>query len=243
MRETVVFGDYAISDHYDVIDVEPQMAGRVNNTMQVSGMDGVVLTGSTLDATNIAVTIMLSDMGMDERRDAIRELAYMIRSRGAQRLMLGRDGGLWYMAAPDGKNPISSNVRSGKVVINFTAHSPVLYGERRRVTVSDGTPVDVIVGGTYGTMPTIRGTVAGELSTGYVCAVRLDNQDTLALEVGDVGQVGVDVDCEKRVAKVSGAIALPTLESDWLVMEPGAHTLDMPVGTGSVTVEWYERWV
>ena len=243
MRDTVVYNGYVLSDFFEVIDVGNPMSGRVNNTKQVSGMDGVLLTGSTMNPVSIPVTFMLSEMDMSERRERLRELAYMIRSKEPTKLQFGRDHGLYYMAVPDGDFPISDHVRSEKVVVTFKAQEPMLYGAERRVTVPSGGTVRVSIGGTYPTGLTITGDVYGDQTAGNVWGVMVDDAEFLRLELGGTSQRHVLVDCDKRYAEIDTAVTLPTMDSDWLRLDAGVHTIENDVGSGSVVVSWHERWL
>ena len=53
----------------------------------------------------------------------------------------------------------------------------------------------------------------------------------------------VEIDGTARIAKVSGALDMITLDSVWLELAPGSHTLVMDKGTGSAVVTWRERWL
>lgn len=241
MTDDVMYNGYVLSDFLQVIDVGKPSAGRVNSTKQVSGMDGTLLTGSTLAPVTIPVTFLLSEMDMTERRERIRELSYMIRSREPARLEFASDNGLYYMAVPDGEVPIQDHVRAGKVVVGFRADSPILYGAERSVTVPSGGSARIMVGGTYPTEPTITGSLTGDSTADHVWGLRVDEGSYLHVSLGN-GQREVVADCERCVVTVDGTVTLPTLDSDWLRLDIGPHTLANDVGSGACTVTWRERW-
>ena len=79
-------------------------------------------------------------------------------------------------------------------------------------------------------------------SSSLVWGVKVDNADFVHVATGSSSSRKVEIDSEKRICKVANAIALPTLDSDWIVLEPGAHTVAMDNGTGAATLSWVERW-
>ena len=241
MIDKVSYTGYVLSDFLQVISVEKPGASRVNNTKQVSGMDGTLPMGSTLSPVTIPVTFLLSEMDMMERRERIRELYYMIRSREPARLEFASDCGLYYMAVPDGEVPIQDHVRAGKVVVSFRADSPMLYGAERSVTVPSGGSAQIMVGGTYPTEPTVVGSLTGDSTAGNVWGLRVDGGSYFHVQLGS-GQREVVADCERCVVTVDGTVTLPTLDSDWLRLDVGPHTLTNDVGSGACTVTWRERW-
>jgi hypothetical protein len=118
----------------------------------------------------------------------------------------------------------------------------VAYGAARTVTVPSGGSVEFNVGGTYKTMPRITANAARD-SSSLVWGLRLDGGDFVHVATGSNAVKSVLIDCAERICTVAGAVALPTLDSDWLELEPGTHTLAMDNGTGAATVVFTERWL
>ena len=69
-----------------------------------------------------------------------------------------------------------------------------------------------------------------------------DGSYLLATIPSGVTTAPVIADCELRTLKVNGSTALLVPAADWLVFEPGQHTLEM-AGTGAATVVYRERWL
>lgn len=243
MIEEVIFNGIRFSDYFDVIDVKRPNAAVASETRAVSGRDGLVLTGSAMGTVTITVTVMLLDSSVGGRRARMREVWRLLYTKDERPLEFSEDDGLYYMAKLDGEMPVKEHVRSGGIGINFTAFDPVLYGARRSVVVPSGGSVSFMVNGSYRTFPTISGDVNGASSTGNFWGIRLDQGANIRISMGGTTQKHVDIDCATRVCKVDGLITLPTMQSDWLSLDAGPHTIENDIGTGSCVVTWDERWM
>ena len=98
------------------------------------------------------------------------------------------------------------------------------------------------VGGDYPTRPTITSDAATRDSTTELWGVRLDEGDVMRVDVPVSSASTIRMDCDARTCAVNGATTIPTIESDWFVLEPGTHTIRNDQGAGACTVSWYERW-
>ena len=241
MTDVVEFNGTVISDMFQVINVTRPMAGRSNSTKSVSGMDGLVLTGSSMTPITIGVTILLPDMSISQRRERIRELSAVIHTDEQKKLMFGSDGGLYYKAILDGSIPVSEHVRSDLVTLNFVAESPVMYGDEGSATIPSGGSVSFVVGGTYRTQPVISGNVTA--SSDGTWGLRLDDRTYMRIDLGGRSSAQLVVDCAERYARLDGALAMIDFESDWIEFEGGSHVIRNDVGTGQTEMTWVERWV
>ena len=242
MRDTVVFNDVVISDFYEVIDVVRPFAGRTNSTQSVSGMNGARITGSSLNQNRLTVVLLMSDVGTRGRREAVRKLSGMLYTDKPSKLLFGSDDGMYYMAILDGDVPFVERVRTGRVEINFVTEEPMLYGKRVSYTVPSGGTLRVKVSGTYPARPVISGLVTSD-PTNTLWGIRLDEGDYIRLDTKSTEPRNVTIDCSERVAYVEEALALPTLDSDWLELRAGTHTIRNDVGSGACMISWQERWI
>lgn len=243
MIEDVIFDGIRISDYFDVIDVTRPNPATTSATTEVSGMDGLVLTGSTLGTATITVAILLRETTVSARRARMREAWRLLHTRDERPLEFSEDEGLYYMAKLDGDMPFKEYVRSGRLDVNFTAFDPAMYGRRMSVTVPSGGSVSFVVDGNYPTYPRITGSVNGANQTGNLWGIRLDDGDNMRVPMGGTSAKQIDIDCATRACKVAGLITLPTMQSDWLRLDVGTHTLRNDVGSGACVVTWDERWL
>jgi predicted phage tail component-like protein len=239
MTDGVEFNGVEISDFFQVIDVQRPVSGRTNQTMQVSGRDGLAHVGSAMNPVMIAVTVIIPDMTISERRERIRELSAILHTDEERPLKFRSDNGLYYKAVLDGEVPVTEHVRTDRVTFNFAAESPMLYGETKSVTIPSQGQATVYVDGTYGAWPRFEGSLTG--NGDGLWGVRIDEGDALRVDVGTTA-TPVSVDCDERVVVVNGETSMIELESDWIRLPYGEHVLRNDVGSGACTVTWTERW-
>lgn len=242
MRTQVVFDGHNLTNLFAVSDLRNSLLPRNIGTEDVPGRDGSLFTGATLSARTITLTLTIIDRSITGRQAAERLLASILAVDEPRPLSISIDGGLYYMAIPhaDSEGSRYRNATSYEVV--FEVPDPVAYGETKTITVPSGGSVTFTVGGTYPTMPTISAPAAANGSGGFWRLRLEDGSYLLATIPSGVSSAPVIADCEKRTLKVNGNVALLVPDADWLVFEPGEHTLEM-TGTGAATVVFTERWL
>jgi predicted phage tail component-like protein len=209
-------------------------------SQEVAGRDGTVYTGRQVTARTVTVTLTIIGRTLAERRAAERELASILSVDEPKPLQLSVDNGLYYMAMPssDSEGAIYSNASSFDV--EFVVHDPAMLGLSQTVSVPSGGSATFYVGGTYRTPVTVAVTGASNGSSGG-WKLTDEHGDYLLVVLSSSGST-IAADCESRVLKVNGVTALLPPEADWLVLEPGQHTLTMN-GSGTAQVTFTERWL
>ena len=205
------------------------------------GRDGQVVRGMRFGSG--AVSFRLGFRGTpDERRIALSTLAGWLDVDEPKYLVLPETG--WrYKAIPDGAVETTRGIGGDIHKVKFAIVEPAAYGLERSVTVPSGGSAGILVNGTYPTRPTITAQSAVRDSTTQVWGIRMEDGTFVHVPTGSASARSVSVDCESRVAKVANAAAMPTLDSDWLVLTPGDHTITNDQGTGASTFSWFERWL
>ena len=110
------------------------------------------------------------------------------------------------------------------------------------LTVPSGGSISFNVGGTYRARPRITASAVRD-SSSQVWGLKLDNADFVHVVTGSASARSVDIDCDGRTCIVNSSTSMITLDSDWLELAPGTHTLVMDKGTGAATVKYRERWL
>lgn len=239
---SVIWDGHDLTDYFVVSGIErPSPKARIE-TLKAPGMDGTVVRSSTWAELTVSMTVSSFAHGHAKRRDDLRRLIGWLDVDGARRLQFADDGGLYYEAVPSGGGSRTDWIDADSVELEFLVTSPAMYGARHEVTVPSGGAVSFEVGGTYPTWPTIEAAAAVR-GTSDLWGVRLDGGDYIRLKFASNTARAVSIDCETRESRVAGALALPTLSSDWLRLTPGRHTIAMDVGTGAATIAWDERWL
>lgn len=240
--DTVSFDGIVITDMYAVVGVERQTAGVVNSTQEISGYDGIRITGSYIPSGTITVQILLKNMSVMERREEIRKIRALLQTDEPRELRFASDNGLYYMAKLDGDFSVAQHVRADMITVTFLLEQNILYGDVHTVTVPSGGSVSFLVSGTYKTHPSIVGSVSGD-ATNLMWGVRLDEGDYVRVKTGSTSPRDVSIDCDTREVIVNDEVSMITLNSDWLELASGRHTLRNDVGSGECTVTWQDRWL
>ena len=245
MIEEVVFGNTVISDFWPVVDVSrTPIPGRSNTTRDVSGMDGNIITGSVMQPIRISMQLIIGDGDVAYRRAEMRRIAAALHTDQPEFLSVSSDNGLYYRAMLDGQAAIKEHVRADRLTVNFVTESPAMYGVERRITVPSGQSITFEYDGTYPARPVIVASYAFGASSSTYWGLKLDDKDFIRVKTGSSSSYRlVRIDCDTRTAYVSGALSLPTLDSDWLEFTHGSHTIRNDVGTGDAQVIWDERWI
>ena len=222
-------------------DVErpiPPMAVRVES---LDVADGSFPRGANLDPSNITLRLVATNVRGDARRTAERELAALLDAREPRKLVFSDDGGLYYMAQPSGSRVAEILPDAVSIAVEFYLPDPVMYGSTKTASLSTGAS-SITVGGTYPARCKVTSSNATK-SSSNLWGVRLDNGKYMRVphELGSA--VNVTVDTEKRTARVNGSTSMITLDSDWLELSPGSHSVKIDQGGGAATLQWTERWL
>lgn len=242
MRTRVTFDGHDLTALARVSDLRTSVLARDVRCEDVPGRDGSVYTGATLRARTITLTLTLVGAGMEQRRERARELAAILNVAEPRPLSISVDGGRYYMAVPSTDDVARIRPAADSFDVEFTVPDPVARGEQRTVTVPSGGSVTFDVGGTYPTRPRVSAAAAANGSGGFWRLRLEDGSYLLATIPGNVSTAPVAADCEARTLRVNNFVALLVPEADWLVLQPGSHTLEM-TGTGAATVTFEERWL
>lgn len=237
--QRVTFDGHTLNDLFYVGNVDVGLPEISNDFTDRTG-DGSIHRGMRLGGVTIVVPLVAKPRGMERARTSIAELMGWLDVDEPRKLSLSADDGLWRMAVPNAVSMADAEW-GDRLTVEFRQPDPALYGKSRSVTVPSGGSVTFHVGGTYPTKPTVSGTVTRDGTT-HLWGIRLDGGDFVRASVPTSSATAVAIDCDARTCAVGGATTIPTLDSDWLELKPGTHTLQNDQGTGACTVTWHERW-
>lgn len=241
---TFLFNGINMTQYLDVAGFEvgalPQIAV---DAREVSGRDGTAFMGTTLAPLLLTVEARLAANTI-EPSEIQREWARVASLlRTAEPAPLSVSPGIYRMAVLSDETPLEFQTYSATAKLQFYCPDPVAYGATRAVEVPSGGSATFVVSGTYPTRPAISAPAAVRDASALAWQLRLDDGDYLRVETGTGLPCAVELDCRARTCKVAGATRLPTLDSDWLVLEPGEHTVANDLGTGACTLTYAERWL
>ena len=241
-RTRVTFNGLNLTDLYDVSDLRTSLLPRTIGSIDVPGMDGALYTGHRLAPREVTLTLSVRGGDIGDRQHAARMLASALAVDEPAPLSMSIDGGLFYMAMPNSPGDGARYANALRFDVSFTCLDPTLHGTRETWDLTSGGSATVVVGGTHPTMPLVEVTGASNGSGGF-WRLTLDGGDYLIATIpSGVTSAPIVADCENRVLRVNGSVALLQPAADWLVLEPGEHTLAM-TGTGTGTVSFEERWL
>ena len=239
-----IFGGIELTERFEVKGIEmPAIAPSSPDVTSVPGRDGGLLVANDLAPLEVKVACRLVTDTIDPRevQQVWADAVARIRNAGEQALYLTPER--YRMAVLAGETALEYASYSATGELTFLCTDPVAYGRERTVTVPSGGSATFMVDGTYPARPAIAAASAVRGASSLVWRLRLDDGDFIAVDTGSASARKVEIDCAGRWCKVADALKLPTLDSDWLALEPGEHTLEMDEGTGAATVTFSERWL
>ncbi|MBQ9002185.1 MAG: phage tail family protein [Eggerthellaceae bacterium] len=222
---------------------DPQLTA-LNSSVSLAeppGADGASVLSRTWGRTEVSFTVVAIGNAHD-RRDKLSTLGAWLDVDGPRRLVLPDAPERFHMAVPSGAVKLDRLFGGETGKLTFLLADPIAYGDEHSITVPSGGSVTFVVGGTYPTRPVVTANAVRNASS-LVWGLRLDEGDYLHIATGSASARAIVADCGERTLSVNGSAAIPTLDSDWLELEPGAHTLRMDNGTGAATVTWRDRWL
>lgn len=211
------------------------------DTREVSGRNGSAFVGLTYDVSTVAFTIAaLGDA--ETRRVALSTLGKWLMVDEPKPLYLPDTPDRYYLAVPGAGLDLTRGIGGEMAQVTFTLVDPVAYGDTQTASLPSGGSVSINVNGTAPTYLSVVAASAVRNSSAQVWGVQVDSVDYVHVATGSSSARKVEIYSDERICKVEDAITLPTLDSDWLKLEPGTHTIAMDYGTGAATLSWVERW-
>lgn len=236
--QTITIGGHSVNDlfwvsgfHADVPEFSPYTVDLVGGGVASNSMRRGTAT----------VTIGLVVLPGRSPRDAISTLLSW----------LDVDGPLWLSASDLGDrvmrvvaegSPVIEDDEYGDVLtLELLQVDPYLYGAQRTLTMTGATTI--AVGGDCPTMPIVSCPEAIRRTNDDLWGLSLDGGATeMYVKVGTPLATSVSIDCEAKAVTVGTDHSMITLESDWLVLTPGTHTVAFGAGSGTTTITWREMW-
>lgn len=231
IRTTVTFDGYRISDDFLVSRISRPRPIQAAETVTPGGARGGILSRVRTDPVTIELGLV-AEGDYTRRGAALDRLMAALSADTPRELRFGDDSGRYYLAVPSGGGAVTPYFWGDEITVQLIAPDPARYGALRTVSVPAGASTSAMVGGNSYAMPAIAGTSSG------TWRVTVDGAEYVEVS----GSGAVSVDCEARTATVAGTLALPTIGSDWIRLEPGRHSVAAGSG-GPATLTWRERWL
>ena len=238
---TLSFDGHDLESLFTCGDPEISILNTVPDLREVSGRHGSAFAGLTYGTSTVAFTVAAVGTAL-ERRNAFSTLGSWLMVSEPKRLVLPDTPDRYYLAVPSGPVELERGIGGELAQLAFELTDPVAYGAYRTASLPSAGSVSIGVGGTAPTFLRVAATSAVRNSSSLVWGVIADSADFIHVATGSASSRKVEIDGDVRTCKVAGALSLPTLDSTWIELSPGAHTVRMDNGTGAATLSWYERW-
>lgn len=238
---TLSFDGHDLESIFTCGDPEISILNATPDLRDVGGRHGSAFAGLTYGNSTVAFTIAAIGTAL-ERRNALSTLGSWLMVSEPKQLVLPDTPDRYYLAVPSGPLELQRGIGSEIAKVTFTLTDPTAYGETKTVSLPSASSIQINVNGTAPTYLNVLANSAVRNSSALVWGVKVDNQDFAHVATGSSSARKVEIYCADRVCKLQNAITLPTLDSDWLELEPGTHTVTMDYGTGAATLSWVERW-
>lgn len=235
------FNGHDISTLFTVGDPEISILDSRPVTREVSGRNGAAFVGMTYGASTVSFTVVATGTA-SARREAFSTLGKWLMVDEPKSLVLPDTTDRHYLAVPNGPLDITRTIGDESAKLTFMLTDPVAYGEYNTANLASGGSTAVTVDGTAPTFLKVVANSAVRDSTALVWGVKVDDADFVHVATGSGSSRKVEIDSAARTCKLANALTLPTLDSTWLELAPGSHTVAMDYGSGSAVLSWYERW-
>lgn len=234
---TVVYDGHTLNDLFTVVDVaRPLMGAPTPATVEVQGRDGVVFTGTTLSSYTVSVTLVALGETAEGMREAMRRLASWLAVDEPCALSFSDEPALYRLAIPSDVGDLETlGVVNGQAEVTFTVCDPWLYGQTQAFASTGGVATFTV----GGTLPTPVKLTCPAASGTYTVTDESGNYSSVA--VGSTAKA-LAIDAGQGTVTVGGAASIMTLQSDWLILDPGTHTLKRTSGSGEFMAAYTERW-
>lgn len=215
---------------------KPEFSARSEN---LEGADGTFFRGMALKAANVSVS--LAPKAGKDLQGLYDALMAKLDVDAPKRLQFGDEGGRYRMAVPAGLPSMHEWHDYSTITVEFMCPHPALYGETKTASLSTSAS-SVVVAGTYPATCKVTSSNATK-SSSDLWGVRFDNRDFMRVPLASSSASSVAIDSDSRTARAAGSTTMITLDSDWVELSPGSHTVKIDQGGGTATLEWTERWL
>ncbi|MEG2932716.1 MAG: phage tail family protein [Gordonibacter sp.] len=235
----MIFNDYDFSPYLRCNPTRSVLPPINVKATEVSNKDGDIFETATLGSMTIEVSARLCYRGNEQPMEVRRKLAAMLYSTTPAKLVLDDDPTRYYAAILGGESQLDNLWRTGKADLTFICNDPIAYGAS--VSIDIRGVLDLSVGGTYKSYPTITAVPAA--NTSYWRITETTSGDYIQINHAFNGTQTVVIDCENQSATLDGASAGidVVLASNFFALAPG-HT-SLKTSSGAATVAYIERWL
>lgn len=219
-----------------------QFINQATSVLDIPGRRGVAFVSTKPAALTVSFSVTHTGQTPTERRLAFGALYALLDTSEPKMLELPDMGGRSYRAILSDASDLTYCLNGLSGDLRFLILDPIAYGQAQSATVSSGGGAAISINGDAPSALHVLASAARRDSTDGCWTIRDDTSGSyISVPINTTAARRIEIDSESQTVTIGGVAAVPTLESDWLVLCPGEHHLSI-AGTGDASVTWYERW-
>lgn len=217
-----------------------------HNFKQVAGSKGVKEAGTTFGAKEIEIEFIIVVPKNKNLIQMERELSYWLMGNNFKTspLIISDEPDLFYMAKVKDATKVKDSIFTGDGTITFVIPSGIASSRFEKHGAVAGREIDIYYNGTAETFPVIEFTPTQNYTNQTLRIVDIGTGKAVILQGSFNINEKVTIDCNKRLVKVGGKLALSmiSLESDWIKIEGrGLHKITLSLD-GKIDCTYKENW-
>ena len=221
--------------------------------------NGSLFVGTKLGASTVEFTIFVTGSA-SERRAKLSTLGLWLMVDEPKPLILPETPDRYYLAVPNGSFDMQRGYDGEYTQLKFTLADPIAYSiESHSVTSVNGVATLNVSGNTktYFTLANVDGQLITPCYEGVDAEHWgiTDGDTSMVYDLRTTYSGEITIDTEKRMSRygrhfempdhqieINWYTLVPTLDSSWIELQPGANTITRTIGDGEFTIEWRDRW-
>lgn len=211
------------------------VSSRNITATEIPGVDGSLVTGTTLAPLEVTVTAVILRDEMRDVSEARQLLAEALYTDEAAPLFLPDEPNRYLMALYEGGAEPDRLMNRPEVELTFYCADPVMYGERRSVEVTGRRAVPIR--GTYKAAPKV--TVKPPAGESWRIT-KASTGDFVEVSADFTGEQEVVLDMALERCTINGLDSRVEEASDFFTL---LGTEELEVSGGTAKLEWVERWL
>lgn len=227
--------------------VNTSLFPEINHSFkQIAGSKGVKESGTTFGAKEIKIDFIIVVPKGKNLMQLQRELSYWLMGNNFKTspLIISDEPDLQYMAKVKDATEVKDAIFTGDGTITFVVPSGMASSRFEKHGAVAGKEVDIYYNGTAETYPVIEFTPDHDYVNQLLKVIEVETGKSIMLQGTFKANEKVIIDCNKRLVKVGGKLALSmiSLESEWIKIENrGLHKIIFNLD-GKIDCIYKENW-
>ena len=238
-------GEHLLNERFLISNIKRPFPQSRVTCEDVPGMRGTRVKERTMGTRSVTLTLSSTSPSRDHGRmlDDMSMLTTWLFESDELNLSISDEGGRVRKVVLDGDIDFDEYEETGSVTIKLLQPDPLcIIGKPQTTKVPSGGSAKFNIAHAFPII-SISASSAVRDGTTELWGVRFDDGDYLHVELPTSNQSSVAIDCERRSVLVNGAVSMVTIGSDWPILAPGEHVVEMDKGSGAAELTWQERCI